>query len=127
MFTTMACSELCIGQSNGKYGFFPLMAHMGMQDGEYYAEGYPFIYDEYKIYESDTVHQHYHIDNAYSYIAVREKEKWGLLKITGMPSMKLEQVSESKYPDPETMFYELGIEIPNNPEEPDLREENGEW
>ena len=127
MFTTMACSELCIGQSNGKYGFFPLMAHMGMQDGDYYAEGYPFIYDEYKIYESDTVHQHYHIDNAYSYIAVRENEKWGLLKITGMPSMKIEQVSESKYPDPETMFYELGIEIPNNPEEPDLREETGEW
>jgi hypothetical protein len=41
--------------------------------------------------------------------------------------MKLEQVSDSKYPDPETMFYELGIEIPNNLEEPYLREETGEW
>ena len=126
MLTTFACAELCIGQSNGKYGFFPLMAHMGMQDGDYYAEGYPFIYDEFKIYESDTVHQETHLDNAYSYIAVRENDKWGLLKITGMPTMKLVRVAESKYPDPETIFSELGIEIPNNSDEPHLREETDE-
>ena len=126
MLTTFACAELCIGQANGKYGFFPLMSHMGMQDGDYYAEGYPFIYDEYKIYESDTIHQHTQIDNAYSYIAVREGDRWGLLKIIGMPAMKLERVAELKYPDPDTMFSELGIEIPENQDEPHLREQTDE-
>lgn len=126
MFTTFACAELSIGQANGKYGFFPLMSHMGMQDAEYYAKDYPFIYDEYKIYESDTVRQHTHIDNAYSYIAVREDDKWGLLKITGMPTMTLERVAESKYLDPDTMFSELGIEVPEIQDEPALREETDE-
>ena len=126
MFTTFACAELSIGQANGKYGFFPLMSHMGMQDAEYYAEDYPFIYDEYKIYESDTVRQHTHIDNAYSYIAVREDDKWGLLKITGMPTMTLEQVAESKYPDIETMFSDLGIKLPENADSPCLREQTDE-
>lgn len=123
MFTTFACAELSIGQANGKYGFFPLMSHMGMQDADYFAEEYPFIYDEYKIYESDTIHQHTHVDNAYSYIAVREGNKWGLMKITGMPTMKLERVAESKYPNPAAMLSDLGIAIHENPYGPSLIEE----
>ena len=48
------------------------------------------------------------------------------MKIIGMPAMKLERVAEPKYPDPDTIFSELGIEIPENQDEPHLREQTDE-
>ena len=121
---TSNCAELTFGQVNGKYGLFPLMRQTGTQHGDYYTEGYPFIYDDVKIYNGNLSDD---IDTEdYGHIAVKENNLWGLFKLTGFPTMKLERIAESIYPDPETMFYELGIEIPTNTDEPRLREETDE-
>ena len=121
---TSNCAELTFGQVNGKYGLFPLMRQTGTQHGDYYTEGYPFIYDDVKVYNGNLRDD---IDTEdYGYIAVKENNRWGLFKLTGFPTMKLERIAESKYPDSETIFSELGIEIPNNLDEPYLREETNE-
>ena len=126
MFSTIACSELCIGQANEKYGLFPLVSHMGMQHGEYYSEGYPFIYDDVKVFDSHTVRQSTYNEDAYGYIAVKEGFNWGLFKMAGMPTLKLERIAESKYQDLASMFSELGIELPEHADDPCLREETDE-
>ena len=121
---TSNCAELTFGQVNGKYGLFPLMRQTGTQHGNYYTEGYPFIYDDVKVYNGNLRDD---IDTEdYGYIAIKENNLWGLFKLTGFPTMKLERIAESKYPDSETIFSELGIEIPNNLDEPYLREETNE-
>lgn len=123
LYTTMACAELCIGEFQGKYGLFPLVEDKGTQHAEYYVDEYPFIYDSVKVYDSHTVHHGKYSENAHGYIAVNENGKWGLFKITGLPTMKLERVAESIYSSPMDIFNALGIELPSNAEEADLREQ----
>lgn len=118
---TSNCAELSIGMYDGKYGLFPLMRQTGTQHGDYYTEDYPFIYDNIKVYDV-KVNSDYGQER-YGYIAVEENSKWGLFKLTGFPTMKMERIAASIYPDPETMIAELGIEIQEDPYEPVLREE----
>ena len=124
MYTTFACGELSIGQANGKYGLFPLVEPLGMQHGDYYAEGYPFIYDDFKVFDSPTIKQETFSENAYGYIAVKENDKWGLFKMTGMPTLKLERIADSIYSDYNDIFTELGIELQEGTDGPDLREQD---
>ena len=120
--TTFACAELRICKAKGKFGLFPLREDLGIV---YYAEGYPFIYDEIKAYNSHTVEPYVPHEDAFGYIAVKEEGKWGLLKLTGEPTMKLERIAESIYSDPDNMFNELGIQLPENAQNADLRGEDG--
>lgn len=121
---TSNCAELSIGMYDGKYGLFPLMCQTGMQHGDYYTESYPFIYDSVKVF--DGYRSNRSDEEQYGYIAVEENSMWGLFKLTGFPVMQMERIAESTYPDPETIFSELGIVLSQYAHDTILREENDE-
>lgn len=96
-------SGLCIIQSDSKYGIFPLEERTGDQSGIWSCTGYPFVYDEVKVYADWT-----NWDD-YGFVAARKGDVWGVIKITQFPEPNQELVADFRYNSPEEAMQAAGI------------------
>ena len=104
MLNDCSVSGLCIALLDGKYGVFPLEQRTGQQSGIWSCEGYPFIYDEVKVYAD------WEEWDDYGFVAAKKQDGWGVLKITQFPEpLPPEQVACFQYPSAEEAMRAAGI------------------
>ncbi len=95
-------SGLGIAEYEGKFGLFPLEERNGSQSGIWCCIGYPFIYDDVKVYAD-----WYRWDD-FGYVAVKRDGKWGVIKVTQFPSPATAQVADIAYDSPEEAMKAAG-------------------
>lgn len=95
---------LAVAEYDGKFGLFPLEERDGTQSGIWSCVGYPFIYDDVKVY----------VDwdkwDDYGYVAVKQEDKWGVIKITQFPEPSTSLAAEIVYNSPEEAMKAAGEE-----------------
>lgn len=101
---------LAVAENDGKFGLFPLEERTGTQTGIWSCVGYPFIYDDVKVYAD------WDRWDDYGYAAVKQNGKWGVIKITQFPESSTAKVAEIKYSTPQEAMKAAG--------EDELPEEN---
>ena len=100
-------SGLCIIRYDNKFGVFPLIERTGQQSGIWACDGYPFVYDEVKVYAD------WNKWNNYGYVAIRKGDNWGILKITQCPEPKREVIVDCECASLENAVIAAGItELP---------------
>jgi len=107
MLNDCCVSGLCVALYNNKFGILPLEKRTGSQSGIWSCEGYPFIYDDVRVF-TDWFENEW---KGYGYVAAKKEERWGVMKITQFPEPKQpELVSDFMYPSPEEAMEAAGIE-----------------
>ena len=95
-------SGLGIAEYDGKFGLFPLEKRTGSQSGIWCCSGYPFIYDDVKVYAD------WNRWDDFGYVAVKRDGKWGVIKVTQFPSPMIAQVANIEYDTPEEAMKAAG-------------------
>ena len=96
-------SGLCIVLAEGRYGIFPLNERTGSQSGIWCCKGYPFLYDDVKVYAD------WEKWDDYGYVAIEKDGKWGAIKVTQFPEPSVEQVADFVFCSPEEAMKGAGL------------------
>lgn len=95
-------SGLGIAEYESKFGLFPLEERAGTQSGIWCCNGYPFIYDDVKVYAD------WERWDDFGYVAVKRDGKWGVIKVTQFPAPATAQVADITYDTPEEAMKAAG-------------------